>query len=114
MSDIYCPTCGEPWDIAEFHTVEGLSFKQALSKFYSVGCAVFGAKCNTLLCTCGHKYIQHKMLHSHECDLCECLDFKSSGKYAIRPFEAIASSALRDALGDDVDGISSELEDYLR
>lgn len=41
MADIYCPKCAEPWDIAEFHEVEDLTYSQAYSSFRSEGCKVF-------------------------------------------------------------------------
>ena len=43
MADIYCPTCGEPWDADELHYVEGKSYVEARTQFQKEGCAVFGA-----------------------------------------------------------------------
>lgn len=40
--DLYCPVCGEPWDVDELHDVEGKTFAQARRDFQKKGCAVFG------------------------------------------------------------------------
>lgn len=40
--DIYCPTCGEPWDIDSLHEVDDKTYEQARKGFYRDGCEVFG------------------------------------------------------------------------
>lgn len=40
--DLYCPVCGEPWDMDELHDVEGKTFAQAQRAFRKNGCTVFG------------------------------------------------------------------------
>ena len=46
MADIYCPRCGEPWDVFELHDVEGKTFDEASAAFKTDGCGVFdGVKC---------------------------------------------------------------------
>lgn len=83
MSDIYCPRCGEPWDIGEFHDVPGLNFKRALHRFYGEGCGmVFNGK---------------------SCTPAVSEQAKTSAQ---------ASAVLREVLSDDVDGISAMLEDF--
>ena len=44
--DIYCPRCGEPWDMDELHEVEDEDFETARRRFTREGCAVFGARHN--------------------------------------------------------------------
>lgn len=44
--DVYCPVCGEPVDIAEFHYVEAMTYKQAYRGFQKIGCAIFGGRHN--------------------------------------------------------------------
>jgi hypothetical protein len=81
MQDIYCPVCGEPTELSEFHEVEGMTFKQATDKFYEVGCeVVYGTKCEK----------------------------PASSRQSLR---AEASSMLADIMGDDLDGIASGLDD---
>lgn len=44
--DIYCPLCGEPWDMDELHEVEDTDFETARKRFRRDGCAVFGSTHN--------------------------------------------------------------------
>ena len=39
--DIYCPLCGEPWDMDELHEVEDTDFDTARKRFRRDGCVVF-------------------------------------------------------------------------
>ena len=83
MQDIYCPRCGEPWEIDTFHDVaeeQAITFRQALDRFYSDGCAATG------------------WIHG----VCEV---RRTGR-------TMAMSALADIMGDDVDGIAAMLEDF--
>ena len=50
MSDIYCPHCGEPWDLYELHDVPSvtpdigagvLTYKQAAKLFPYYGCGLW-------------------------------------------------------------------------
>jgi hypothetical protein len=41
MADIYCPKCGEPWDVYELHDVPGLTFSEAYEVFRQIGCRTF-------------------------------------------------------------------------
>lgn len=89
--DIYCPRCGEAFALDEFHEYVnepvpgGLtrfeSFKQVKDFFYARGCGVL---LNGKPCKAGDE------------------GSKTRAAY---------SSALSELLGDDVDGIASELED---
>jgi hypothetical protein len=45
--DLYCPVCGEPWDLYELHGVPGVRFEEARRRFASEGCAVFGSTHNS-------------------------------------------------------------------
>jgi hypothetical protein len=47
MADVYCPRCGEPWDIAEFHDVPGFTFSEAYELFRQIGCRVFDTSHNS-------------------------------------------------------------------
>ena len=44
--DIYCPKCGEPWDIDSLHDTDAdLSFREAQAVFRNDGCGVlFGGR----------------------------------------------------------------------
>ncbi|MGZ3472791.1 MAG: hypothetical protein ACXVA6_22775 [Isosphaeraceae bacterium] len=45
--DIYCPVCGEPWDLDELHAVPGTAFEAARRRFAAEGCGVFGTRHNS-------------------------------------------------------------------
>lgn len=45
--DIYCPICGEPWDMDELHDVPGVPFEAARRRFAAEGCRVFGTGHNS-------------------------------------------------------------------
>lgn len=83
--DIYCPRCGEPWDIDSLHdeaAESNRSFSDVRADFAVKGCLAltsFGVRPE------------------------DCLR-KNNLKTA-------AASALFDLLGDDVDGIASEMAD---
>ena len=84
--DIYCPKCGEPWDMDSLHDMveDGLasSYQDARKKFSVNGCKALGT--------------------SH-----------GSADVEVRGLRASdASAALFDVLGDDVDGIAAMMEDY--
>ena len=36
--DVYCPRCGEPWDVYEFHDIAGVTYNQAKDTFFTKGC----------------------------------------------------------------------------
>lgn len=76
--DIYCPSCGEPWDMDMLHAVPGMSYATARRRFPTEGCALFETRHNT------------------------------------PPNEDLAAQAavLHDLLGDDIDGIAAEMEDW--
>lgn len=47
--DVYCPKCGEPWDIDTFHDVadeRDLSFAQVSNDFAQRGCLALGTNHN--------------------------------------------------------------------
>lgn len=47
--DIICPKCGEPWDQAELHDADDMTYTQAARTFTSQGCgAVFGGSCKAV------------------------------------------------------------------
>lgn len=76
--DIYCPICGEPWDLYELHNTT-LPFKLARQDFSIKGCEVFGTSHNSIPDT----------------------------------DTAMKSAVLFDLLGDDIDGIAAEMEDFM-
>ena len=47
--DIFCPVCGEPWDLDELHDVPGIPFEAARRGFAAEGCGVFGTKHNSTI-----------------------------------------------------------------
>jgi len=81
--DIYCPKCGEPWDLDSIHEIadqDECSFDQARVRFRREGCVALGTS------------------HSDDTD--------SGG------LRALASGALMDLMGDDMDGVASMLDDF--
>jgi hypothetical protein len=93
--DIYCPKCGEPWDIdsiheataelvAENHRPYDAIFKTLLRDFQQRGCAAIGYRCSES-------------------------DTETDDSFGLTRAEA--SSALYDLLGDDIDGAASMLDD---
>lgn len=98
MPDIYCPRCGEPWDIDELHEIAlaqyGIRprepgynsdtyahyFKKVREDFYRRGCAALEATCS-----------------SPPPD----------------PEAAQVTSVLASLMGDDIDGVITVAEDYL-
>lgn len=36
--DVHCPLCGEPFDVGEFHYMDGKTYKEAYSTFFEKGC----------------------------------------------------------------------------
>jgi len=87
MADIYCPICGEPWDIDSFH--DAVDEGQA-SDWQDARQLFFGSGCGTLF-------------NRKPCDRPE-----TGGPAVMR---ANVTMALADVLGDDIDGIASELAD---
>lgn len=85
MNDIYCPVCGEPWDndtLHEYAEEYETTYRATYKLFFSDGCAVA----------------------FKEWDIaCERPEGGSS--------RALFSSLLAEMLGDDVDGIISEMQD---
>jgi hypothetical protein len=39
--NIYCPVCGEPWDMDMLHAVTNRSCEAARRRFHTEGCALF-------------------------------------------------------------------------
>lgn len=92
--DLRCPICGEPWDLDSFHEVaaeQEITFKQAVDRFYEIGCSAIG------------------WADPCQPESAEVLAEAGESPFGLSPAEA--SRTLRDLLGDDVDGIASELED---
>lgn len=86
MQDIYCPKCGEPWDLDSLHEEAGDSdrtFSDVYSDFRKRGCdALAGA-----------------------------FGYTDCAQQARNSYRAQASAALMDVLGDDVDGVAAMLDD---
>jgi len=87
MADIYCTVCGEPWDVDSFHDAvdDGLA-----SDWQEARMLFFGSGCGTLF-------------NSRPCHRPE-----TGGAAVMR---AEVTLALVDAMGDDIDGIASMLQD---
>jgi hypothetical protein len=45
--DIYCPVCGEPWDMDSLHDVPDTNYATARRRFGRDGCAVFDTSHNS-------------------------------------------------------------------
>ena len=85
--DIYCPKCGEPWDIDSIHEEaqeRGTTFEKVLRQFQVVGCSALGEPCSEP-------------------------DTETDDSFGLT--KAQASSALYEMLGDDIDGAASMLDD---
>ena len=84
--DIFCTTCGEPWAVDSLHDAveEGNA-----SDYQDARMIFFGSGCGTLF-------------NRRPCERPE-----TGGPAAMR---ATVTAALVDVLGDDLDGIASELE----
>jgi len=84
--DIYCTTCGEPWAVDSLHDAvdEGNA-----SDYQDARMIFFGSGCGTLF-------------NNRPCERPE-----TGGSAAMR---ANVTAALLDVLGDDLDGIASELD----
>ncbi len=83
--DIYCPICAEPWEIDSLHDIaeeDGVTFASARKAFFADGCGVAFASWGV------------------RCD-------RAEGEAGNR---AAVSAMLADMLGDDIDGIASEME----
>lgn len=85
--DIFCTTCGEPWAVDSLHDAvdEGNAsdYQDARMIFFSSGCGT--------------------LFNRRPCERPE-----TGGPAAMR---ANVTAALLDVLGDDLDGLASELED---
>lgn len=47
-SDLYCPTCGEPYSVYHLHDVaedEGVDFTEVYDRFMANGCIAVGGRC---------------------------------------------------------------------
>ena len=95
--DIYCPKCGEPWDIDSLHGEVEVrladipnrssyekTFETVRQDFYRRGCVALRA-------TCG------------------CVLPETDSTFGLTRAEASAS--LMEMLGDDIDGVASMLDD---
>lgn len=85
MGDVYCEKCGEPWDIYEFGP-DGCITKEEQKKFWA------GEGCPSCTEETVEEYRKYK---------------ESFGGLDL----GTATSVLHDALGDDIDGIVSGLQD---
>ena len=91
MQDIYCPRCGEPWDIDSLHeetdhrqgSGEEISFNGVRRDFSRRGCLAMTVY----------------RIPEDEC----VLDTGNA--------RAMASGVLMDILGDDIDGVASLMDD---
>lgn len=84
--DIYCSKCGEPWEIDTLHDVAeeiDSTFKKVLADFRKTGCSALGDY--------------------------ECSEDVGAVVGGLRVQDA--QSVLFDLLGDDIDGVASELAD---
>lgn len=98
--DIYCPRCAEPMDLDELHS---------LAEYGSVG---YGGTIPTTpgaIVEPGSSFVTAKKAFLRHG--CEALGVKQCEVDEASPL-ASAVRALSDVLGDDVDGLASELEGF--
>ena len=124
--DIYCPVCAEPWENDFFHELEPMSYEQATRMFREKGCGILielhqrameieGLTKEEVL----NLEIPADEEEKYRCSIreipenCESLATNAEKKEVeVRKTRAAASAALMDIMGDDMDGIASELEDF--
>lgn len=107
MGDIKCPTCGEPWEAyhvrhdAIYDTSLPLSDCKAAARAGSI-LSYPGAR--EALESEGWRFAGHSMLSFVRCPACPKEAAVNEDKAAVRAF-------VTDILGEDEDGLQSELED---
>jgi len=101
--DIYCPRCGEPWDI--YSLTDDMTPEEARDLKAGRGCP----------CCIGREACQRE----ETCDVCPLyqLDGLSyTGRCRANCFKvperAEVSAVMLDLLGDDIDGAAALLEDF--
>ena len=116
--DIYCPKCGEPWEMDSLH-------EEAQARYgvpYHVPVAdPFAARRELNPAYDGEAYsrVYTEVSQSFRSNGCEALTeaygskcstpSESTGNFGLRPQDA--ASALYDLLGDDMDGAAAMLDD---
>ena len=97
--DLYCPRCGEPWDNDTFHDVAQQNAEEYTPPLPSTVGAILRQPPTTYKLVVEDFYRRGcAALGEPQCEATDSL-------------RAQASAALRDILGDDTDGIASELAD---
>jgi hypothetical protein len=104
--DIYCPKCGEPWEVDTLHEqIEQERPDLNYSRRGQAGYASaedYGRQYPEALAAVREKFYR---------DGCRALGGRCSEASEAAQTRAAFSAALHDVLGDDVDGIASELDD---
>lgn len=91
--DVFCPICGEPWDNDEFHEKQ-----EDGNIIYNPGKSVYSQNTDFFFTKgCGELF---------EGRPCKPQEKNNDGTLN----DAEKSSILRDLLGDDIDGIASEMD----
>ncbi len=96
--DLYCQRCGEPYDIFSLQDDMTLEERERFKCGEGCPCCYGKAMCK--------KNIKCSECADYNLDRCSC-----NLNLIKRPFRAQVASALSDILGDDLDGIASEMED---
>jgi hypothetical protein len=118
--DIYCPVCAEPWENDFFHELEPMSYDQATRMFRAKGCGIL-IELHKRAMKDGKENadIPADEEGKYRCSIREvperCENLATTAEkeeIELRKTRAAASAALMDVLGDDMDGIASELEDF--
>lgn len=114
MSDIYCPRCGEPWDMDQLH--DEIDERMDSGAFKPIRCPESGLHSGNAA------YVEYRAAYDRYYGIVRA-DFRRLGCGAFSwstPCEATgssvahASAVLMDAFGDDMDGVASDMADALQ
>lgn len=120
--DIYCPTCGEPWEMESLHEEAQERYEIPYYNYlpgYDTGILGQGTKeKNPNYDSEAYQKVYQQVSAEFRREGCKAL--KSFGNMNCKPKErdsedltmAEAASAMYDILGDDMDGAAAMLEDF--
>ena len=94
MADVYCPRCGEPWDMYDFHDIArdwDITFQQVYSLFQQFGCGMFNAAWDGMTIA---------SIEACDNELVESVEFVRS------------VAEVYNLMGTDIDGAVSTIEDF--
>lgn len=112
--DIYCPVCGEPWEIDSLHDIAseryGIPYyveKDSGDTFFFSGSR--GEK-NPEYNSDDYQKVYKAVVHEFQTKGCKDV-FDNPSCKSRKDMRSMAASAMYDLLGDDLDGAAAMLED---